>query len=448
MPETFDIIVIGSGPGGHAAAQASAGLGARTAIIEKKDWGGTCTNTGCVPTKALLACSRTYASLKKMRRLGVYAADFRFDFIAMRRHQMQVVRTSSLGVRKSLADAGVLCVQGEGRILSPGEVEVLSNDGKKILNTRRIVIAWGSRPDTPTGITLSGRIMSSDGLLAMENPPGSTVIVGGGAIGLEFATFLADLGSKVFVIELMDQILPCEDRESADFIAKELEKSGIEIFTSARMMSLSEENHGIRMRVSRGDKDIELTADCAAICTGRKPALRAEELDRLGINYSNRGIWVNGSQMTNIENIFALGDVTGGILLAHRAAMQGKTLASLLFGDGSVLYNEDAVPCVLYTHPGLARVGLTEKQAVERRLDYEVKRSGFGANIMARAELAGGGFAKLLFCKGRLVGAAVAGEGACELIAPMSLAVSRGMGYTDFRNWIIAHPTLSEVLNP
>jgi dihydrolipoamide dehydrogenase len=183
------------------------------------------------------------------------------------------------------------------------------------------------------------------------------------------------------------------------------------------------------------------------MCTGRKPLLRTDELNQCGIGYNQKGIIVNENQMTNREGIYAVGDVTGGIMLAHRAIQQGKSVAGYLTGDHQISYKEEAVPSVIYTHPGIARVGLTETQATERGLKVETKRVEYAANIMARTDLKGNGFVKATFCEDRLIGVTIAGDDAGELIASMSLAVANGMGKKELKKWIIPHPTLSEIMH-
>ncbi len=447
MQNDYDVVVIGAGPGGHAMAEETARLGARAAIIEKDKWGGTCTHLGCIPTKALLACSRRYAEIGKLKRLGVSVSGAGFDFPAMKRHQGQIVRVSALGVQKSLDDAGVVRLEGEGRIVSPSEVEVLSPKKETVrLKTKNVVIAWGSEPALLPGIVLSGRILNSDGFLALEKLPASVVIVGGGAIGIEFGNLLAELGVKVSLVELLDQILPYEDKEAADFLARELSKTGVDIHTSTRLVSLEETADGVRLQGLKGDEAIGLDGECALVCTGRKPFLKTEELDRLGIAYSRKGIAVDGRQQTNVRSIFALGDATGGMLLAHRAGAQGRSLAHFLFGDGTFFYREDTIPSVVYTHPNLSRIGLTEQQARDQGLAFEIRRVEYGSNIIARTELKGNGFMKVVLSHGKLLGATIVGDEAAELIASLSLAVAKGLGVPDLRQWVLPHPSLSELL--
>ena len=448
MSDKYNLVVIGGGPGGHAAAECAAQLGAKVAIIEKHQWGGTCSNRGCIPTKALLACSKQYANLKKLKRLGISTGEVSFDYAAMKRHQRQMVTTSSLGAQKSLKDAGVSLISGEGKIIAPQEVEwISSEDSAHRLIADNIIIAWGSEPLLPPHIKPSGRVLTSDGFLALETLPSSVIIVGGSVIGVEFATFLAELGVQVILVELLDRIIPNEDEDAADFLRHELTRLGISIHTSACVTAIEETSDGVRLKATQNGQDLEWTAGYALICTGRKPLLHTDELDRCGIEYNQDGIIVNENQMTNKEGIYAIGDVTGGLMLAHRAIQQGKSVARYLYGDHSITYREEAVPSVIYTHPGIARVGLTEKQADEWGLKTETRRVEYAANIMARTDLKGTGFMKATFCDDRLIGVTIAGDDAGELIASMSLAVANGMGKKELKKWIIPHPTLSEILH-
>jgi dihydrolipoamide dehydrogenase len=444
--EKYDVIIIGAGPGGHAAADQAARWGARVAIIEKNGWGGTCTHRGCIPTKALLACSRQFANLKKLKRLGVMTGEVSFDFASMKRHQQQMVNVSSLGVQKSLKDAGVDLKSGVGKIMSPREVEWVSHDGDiyRII-AENIVIAWGSEPHILPDFKPSGLILSSDSFLTLNALPKSVIIIGGSVIGVEFATFLAELGVRVTVIELLDRLLLYEDEEAADLLKQELTRLGITFYTSARAEILEETAEGVRLTGIQGAKRLDLTADYALICTGRKPLLHADELDLCGIHYDPKGVVVNEHHMTNIDGVYAIGDVTGGVMLAHKAIQQGKSLACYLYGDRSIIYREEAVPSVVYSHPNVARVGLTERQALEQGLTIEVRKAEYAASIIARAELRGNGFIKAIFCEDRLAGVTIVGDDASELIASMGLAVANSLGRKELKQWILPHPTLSEI---
>ena len=477
--EIFDLIVIGGGPGGHAAAEDAARYGARVCIVEKAQWGGTCTNRGCVPTKALLTCSKHFAELKKLNRLGITVGEAGYDFTAIRRHRDQMVRIAALGVEKSLKDAGVEMKAGAGKIKSPGEVVWTNPVGQReVLTARHIVIAWGSEPalppfsmtpqlssspqpsdqhspaaavsTPPTALApqqAPARILTSDTFLQLTTLPKSVVIIGGSVIGVEFATFLAELGVPVQIVEILPTLLPYEEEEAATLLLKELNRIGVKVLTATKVEDIREDPEGVSIIAGKNGQTMELTAEYALLCTGRRPRLDQESLTNTGIRYDRRGVAVDERQETNIAGIYAVGDVTGGIMLAHRAMQQGRALASRLFGDGSVICREDIVPSVTYSHPPVARVGLTELQTREKGWSVEIVRTDYGANIMARTELAGQGFAKFIFHKSNLVGATIVGAGAPDLIASLSLALTAGASLKTLQSWIIPHPTLSEILN-
>jgi len=446
--ETYDIIVIGAGPGGHAAAENASLYGAKAAIIEKNGWGGTCTHRGCIPTKALLACSRQFFNLKKLKRLGITTGGATFDFAQMKRHQQQMVAVSALGVQKTLREAGVDLKSGTGKMTSPGEVEWITAEGDvNRLTAENIVIAWGSEPLIPPGLAPSGRILTSNSFLALNTLPGSMIVIGGSVIGVEFATFLAELGVRVTILEILDRLLPHEDEEATALLTQELTRLGVTIVTSSRIEHLEKTTNGVHLTGKYGSKQLDLTADYALICTGRKPLLHRDELDRCGIKYKPGGIIVNEYQTTNVDGVYAVGDVTGGVMLAHRASQQGRSLASRLYGDRSIIYREEVVPSVVYSHPGVARVGLTEKQASEQGLKIEIRRVEYAANIMARTELRGSGFVKAVFYEDRLAGVTIVGDDAGELISPMGLAVANSLGKKELKQWILPHPTLGEIFH-
>ena len=449
MSGKYDLIVIGGGPGGLAAAEITAAKKKRVLIIEKDGWGGTCTHRGCIPTKALLSCSKYYTDLKKLKRMGINIAEASIDFPAIKKHQQQIVKVSALGAQKILTDAKVETKLGTGEIISPQEVRFTDSSGKiESYFTQNIMIAWGSVPQVLPGINLSERVLTSDGILNLSLLPSGIIIVGGSVIGVEFATFFAELGAKVTIIELLDRIIPNEDQECADLLRQELIRMGVAIHTSTKLESLKDTDSGVVVNAEKNGEQLVLNADCALLCTGRKPLLNSKELDRLGIEYTKAGIKIDKDMMTNVACIYAVGDVTGGMMLAHRATQQAKVAAGHICGDGDFSYNENFIPSVVYSHPQIARVGLTQKQAEAEGLSGEIIKSFYSANIIARAELMGQGFVKAVFHQDKIIGVTIVGEDAAELIAPLALAVSNELTKKQLRNWVIPHPTLSEIFAP
>jgi dihydrolipoamide dehydrogenase len=449
MSEKYDLVVIGGGPGGLAAAEIAAAKKKRVLIIEKDGWGGTCTHKGCIPTKALLTCSKFYTDLKKLKRVGVNILSATVDFAAMKKHQQQIVKVAALGAQKVLTDAQVETKLGTGEIVSPQEVRYTDQSGQsQSIATDNIVIAWGSQPQILTGIQTSDRILTSDDILNMTTLPADMIIVGGSFIGVEYATLFAELGIKVILVELLERILIYEDEEAAQFLHQELVRLGIAIHTSTKLLRLKDTDNGVVMHAQKNGEQLEMLANCALLCTGRKPLLHTEQLDKLGINYTKTGIKVDLNMMTNVPGIYAVGDVTGGMMLAHRAARQAKVAAGHICGENDYSYNEKFIPSVVYSHPQIARVGYTQKLAQAEGLSIEIVRSQYAANIIARAELLGQGFVKAVFHQDKIIGATIVGDHAAELISPLALAVSNELTQKQLRAWVIPHPTLSEIFAP
>jgi dihydrolipoamide dehydrogenase len=448
MSDKYDLVVIGGGPGGLAAAELAAAKKKRVLIIEKDGWGGTCTHRGCIPTKALLTCSKFYSDLKKLKRVGVHVGDVAFDFAAMKKHQQQIVKIAALGAQKNLTDAGVESRQGLGEILSPHQVRFTDSSGQsQQLAADHILIAWGSQPQVLAGIQTSDRILTSDSILGMTELPSAIIIVGGSFIGVEYATVFAELGVKVILVELLDHLLPQEDEEAADFLQQELVRQGIAVHTSTKLISLKEAADGVAMQVEKNGEATEMRAACALLCTGRKPLLHVEQLNKLGIDYTSAGIKVDENMMTSVRGIYAAGDVTGGMMLAHRAARQAQVAVERMFGGGDCSYHENFIPSVVYSHPQIARVGYTQRRAGDEGLNIEVVKSSYSANIIARAELMGQGFVKVVFHQDIIIGAVVVGDHAADLLSPLALAVVNGMTRKQLAAWVIPHPTLGEILN-
>ena len=449
MAGQYDLIVIGGGPGGLTAAEMAAAKQKKALIIEKDGWGGTCTHRGCIPTKALLTCSKFYSDVKKLKRLGINMDQVTVDFAAMKKHQQQMVKVASLGAHKALVDAGVETRQGTGEILSPREVTYTDPSGQsQLLQTENVLIAWGAVPQILPGIRTSARILTSDDILNVDTLPACIIIVGGSFIGVEYAVLFAELGVKVILVEMLERILPQEDEDAADFLVKELVRLGVAIHTSTRLISLKETESGVVLQAEKKDEALEMRAGFALLCTGRKPLLLSDQLSRLGILHTSAGINVDRKMMTNIRGIYAAGDVTGGMMLAHRAAAQARVAVQGMFGGSDYVCDEKTIPSVVYSHPQVARVGFTRAAAEAQGLDVEITTSAYSANIIARSELMGQGFARAVFHQGKIIGALIVGDGAAELIAPLALAVSGEMTKKQLRKWVIPHPTLGEIFAP
>ena len=449
MSEKYDLVIIGGGPGGITAAEIAGANKKRVLIIEKDGWGGTCTHRGCIPTKALITCSKYYTDLKKLKRLGINIGSAAIDFPAMEKHQQQIVKVAALGAQKVLTDAKVEAKSGIGEILSPREVRYTDQAGiSEIISAQNILIAWGSIPQMLPGISTSKNILTSDDILKVDTLPESIIIVGGSFIGVEYATVFTELGVKVILVELLDRILPLEDEEAADLLHQELVRSGIAIHTSTKLVSLKDMDNGVVMLAQKNGEQLEMNASCALLCAGRKPLLHTDQLDKLGIDYEKTGIKIDQNMMTNVPGIYAVGDVTGGMMLAHRASQQAKIAAGHICGVGDYSYNERFIPSVVYSHPQIARVGFTQKAAEAEGLSIEIIKAQYAANIIARAELMSQGFVKAVFHADKIIGATIVGDHAAELISCLALAVSNDLTKKQLRSWVLPHPTLSEIFAP
>jgi dihydrolipoamide dehydrogenase len=347
-----------------------------------------------------------------------------------------------------LDDAKVETKPGFAEIISPGQIKFTDQSGnREIISTQNIVIAAGSAPAVLPGINLSERVLTSDGILNLNSLPAGIIIVGGSFIGIEFATFFAELGIRVTVVELLDRILPNEDEEAADLLLQELTRLGIALHASAKLTEIKESENGVFVRAQKNQEQLELSASCVLLCTGRKPLLNDSELKNPGIAYDRTGIKVDQNMMTNIPGIYAIGDVTGGMMLAHRATRQGQVAAAHICQYPAPAYNENFIPSIVYSHPQVARVGYTQRRAADEGLSIDVVQSPYSANIIARTELMGQGFVKAIFHQDVIIGATIVGDHAAELIAPLSLAVSAELTRKQLSSWVIPHPTLSEVFS-
>lgn len=446
MSEKYDLVVIGGGPGGLAAARRAAQKKKRVLLVEKNGWGGACAQRGCIPTKALLACCKYYTNIKKFKRLGVQVSDATLDFAAMQKHQRQMVTVAALGAKQSLIDQGVEARQAAAEFLSADVIRLTEADGQsQFVKADHALISWGAAPRLLSGIQLSPRLLTSDDVPNLTKLPSSIIIIGASFIGVEYATIFAELGVRVFLIEQLERILPQEDKEAADLLAQELKRLGVTIHTSATLTALEDLSGSVTIDIEKRDENIKIQAECALLCAGRKPLLFKEELDRLGLDYTENGILVDEKMAASAPGIYAAGDVTGGLMLAHRAARQAEAAVEGMFG-GKPDYHESHIPSVVYSHPQIARVGLTEEQARKEGREIEVVKADYSANMIARAELFGKGFVKAIFERQTLIGAVVAGDSAAELILPLSLAVAAQLTMRQLRSWVIPHPTLGEVL--
>lgn len=449
MADKFDVIVIGSGPGGYVAAIRCAQLGMKTACVEKRETlGGTCLNIGCIPSKALLHASEVYEEASHhMKDLGVMTSGVKLDLKAMMKHKDDTVGANTKGIEFLFKKNKITHLKGEGKILEAGKVKV----GKDTYEADNIIIATGSDVISLPGIDIDEKqIVSSTGALELPKVPKDMIVIGGGVIGLEMGTVWRRLGAKVTVVEFLDQILPGMDGEIRKEANKIFKKQGIEFKLSSKVTGAKTSKSGVELTVepAAGGKAEKMKAEVVLMAIGRKPYVEGLGLDKLGIELDDRGrIRTDETFETSIEGVYAIGDVIAGPMLAHKAEDEGVILAEMLAGQsGHIDY--DKVPGVVYTWPEVANVGKTEEQLKEAGVDYKVGKFPFMANGRARAMNAMDGFVKILADAktDRVLGAHMIGPQVGDLMQEVVTVMEFDGTAEDIARTCHAHPTLTEVV--
>lgn len=439
----YDLAIIGGGPAGYVAALKGAQLGAKVLLIERDRLGGTCLNVGCVPTKTLLFNAKIYRYLKRLRELGFKAENFSFDFDLIQKRKEQVVKKFVMGVEYLLKKRGVEVLKGEARIDRKHRLLVYSNGREHLFESQKIIIATGS---SPAGLNFPGaeHTINSSEALSLDSPPTTLLIIGGGAIGVEFGVIFSSFGTKVTIVELMESILPGEDREITRLLSRSLEKLGISIRTSSRVTRIDKENGKLRSLIHSSSEQWELTADKVLLCVGRKPNL--EVCEGMELRKRNGFIAVNDRLETSSNGIYAAGDVCGKFLLAYTASREGEVATLNALGFGSKMEYR-SVPRLIYTHPEVGAIGLTEEEA-QKKCDILVGRFPMIGNARAYAELETEGMVKVIADKKhqKLLGIHILGPYATELVLSTTILFRKKMSVGEASQIIYGHPTFSEAL--
>jgi len=428
-----DVIIIGAGPGGYEMAIKAAQEGLTTLLIEKAKLGGTCLQKGCIPTKAYYQSASVLRQLKQCEDFGI-SGSFSFDFNKIYERKEKIVADLMQGISFLLKKNGVHVVYGPARLLSSNEVEV----DDTVYRGKNIVIATGSKPIIIPEFNISS-VITSDLLLGLKEIPKKMAIIGGGVIGIEFASIFNVFGGEVEVFELADMILPMFDKEIARRLQTYLKTQGIKINTGARVLGL-EEKGKIYYRLRNKEK--AGFADKILISIGRTPNIDNLNLDAVGIKYDRKGIKVNSNFQTNIKNIYAIGDVTGKMMLAHSATYSGYHALKHILNKNSHI-NFKVVPSCVFSFPEVAMVGLTEAQC--RRYDYKIHKAYFRANGKAVTMSATDGFIKIITVNGKIKGVHIIGPHASDLIHEAVVLMNQKVPLERFISYIHAHPTLSEI---
>ncbi|MFN8792004.1 MAG: dihydrolipoyl dehydrogenase [Bdellovibrionales bacterium] len=451
---SYDLIVIGSGPGGYVGAIRAAQLGMKVAVVEKdKTLGGTCLNVGCIPSKALLESSEHYhAALHDLKKHGVQIGSVGLDLGTMMTRKDKVVLENNKGIEFLFKKNKIDWIKGFGKIKAPGSVEVRSADGATQTHaTKNIMIATGSVPvELPFLKFDEKKIVSSTGALALPEVPSTLAVVGGGVIGLELGSVWARLGASVTVIEYAPQVCSMMDQESIQVLVKCLQKEGVKFMPSTKVTASKMSGSQVELTYEdmKSNSTSSLKADVVLVATGRRPFTEGLGCEEVGVKKDARGyIEVDSHYQTSVPGIYAIGDVTPGPMLAHKAEEEGVACAEMLAGHaGHVNYN--TVPSVIYTHPEVASVGLTEEQCKAQGLEVNIGKFPFMANGRARAVGFTEGFAKIIADKetDRIIGGHIVGPRASELLGEIVVAMEFGGSSEDLARSFHSHPTLTEVI--
>jgi len=439
----YDVGVIGSGPGGYVAAIRAAQLGAKVALVEDRDLGGVCLNRGCIPTKALLHSAGLAVEIAAAKPFGV-AAEPTLDFAQAYRQKDTIVERLRNGVALLMKKNRIALVRGRGKLLATDRIGVTKPDGSTAeIACCSIILATGSAPIRPSSLMVSERIVTSDEILWISELPRRLLIVGGGYIGCEFACIFRAFGSEVTIVEMLPRLLPAMDEDLAKETARAFKRRRIKLMLETKVEQFTDDGQTLTARLSNGQV---LEADLALLSLGRTPCAEGIGLADAGVVVADGAVPVDEGGRTNVENIFAIGDLTGGPFLAHWATAQGMVAAENAMGQSSTV-TKRVVPACIFTQPEIAVVGLTEQDIPEGETGIRVGRSPFAALGRAQALGETRGFAKLLAREstGEIVGGAVIGARASDLIAEVALAIQLRATVEQFARTIRAHPTLAEI---
>ena len=452
MSQKFDSVVVGGGPGGYVCAIRLAQLGQKTACIESRgSLGGTCLNVGCIPSKSLLNLSENYHKAKNFEKIGIEIGSLKLNLPKMMKNKEKAVTVLTKGIEFLFKKNKVTYLKGTGSITGTNQISIKSSDNKnETIEAKNIIIATGSDPVPLSGVEFDEeKIVSSTGVLSLKEVPKKLVVVGGGYIGLEMGSVWSRLGSEVQVVEFLDHITPGMDKEISNEFQKLLKKQGINFNLKTKVETISKNNTGVTINTTddQGNKK-KFECDVALISVGRKPNTNNLNLDKVGVEKYKKGrIKVNKNFQTNIKNIYAIGDVIEGPMLAHKAEEEGMAVAEIISGQSGHV-NYDIIPGVIYTSPEVATIGKTEEQLKEQKLDYKVGKFPFMANSRAKAIDEPEGFVKILADSrtDRVLGVHMIGPHAGELIAEMAVAMEFGASSEDIARTCHAHPTFSEAV--
>ena len=451
MAKEFDVAVLGAGPGGYIAAIRASQLGLKTAIVEKKYWGGICLNVGCIPSKALLHNAELAYILNNQADVFGISGEFSFDYGKAFQRSRRVAKGLTKGVQFLMRKNSIESFEGWARLTDAHSLRVERDDGRdETLRFKNLIIAAGATARLIPGTELSERVVTYEEQIMEASLPKSIIIVGAGAIGVEFAYILHNYGVDVTIVEFLDRILPLEDTEISRELGKVYRKMGISMMTGARVESIQDTGEQVVVTVTTADGRLErLQAEKVLQAIGFQPRTAGYGLENTGVALTEGGaIEINGKMQTNIPHIYAIGDVTAKLMLAHVAETMGVVAAENIAGAPTVALDFDMMPRATYCQPQVASFGYTEEQAKERGYDIKVAQFPFQANAKARGVGAASGFVKVISDKkyGEILGAHMIGHDVIELLPELTLARSAELTAEEIARNVHAHPTLSEAI--
>lgn len=454
MNNTFDVAVIGGGPGGYVAAIKAAQLGKNVVLIEREHLGGICLNWGCIPTKALLQSADRLQQIKEAKSYGICVNGVSFDFQAIIARSRKVSKNLSAGIRHLLKKNQVSVIEGYATLESANRIQVANKaSGSQSVGADHIILATGARARSVPSLKIDrDRVWSYKEALVPSELPKSLLVVGSGAIGMEFASFFHKLGSNVTVIEMLPRILPHEDEEVSDYVRKSMSKQGVTIHTSCKLASISKNDRGVTATIEANGQQETLTYDRVISAVGVVPNSEELGLESCGIALDEKGFIRTDNQCrTNVPNIFAIGDVAGVPCLAHKASHEGNLVAEVICGTAghNTKPSAESIPACTYSHPQVASIGLTEQQAKAKNMNIRIGRFPYSASGMAIALGKPEGFIKTIFdaSSGELLGAHMVGAGVTEMIQGFGIAKSLETTAEELMHTVFSHPTLSEMMH-
>jgi dihydrolipoamide dehydrogenase len=444
---SYQLVIIGTGPGGYVAAIRAAQLGLKTAVVERDELGGTCLNWGCIPTKAWIVTAHLLEQIKRAKEYGIEVGEPRIQWDWLLERKNKIVKQMTGGVKTLLSGRGVEIHKGTAKLTAADRMVVTSGDTKTELAADSIMLATGAYAWMPPGFALDGqRIITSKEALDLKTQPKRIAVLGGGVVGSEFASFFAAIGTKVTLIEMLPRLVPAEDDEIAQTLEREMKKQKIDLFLNTKIESRKDLPDGSISLTLTGGKTVDV--DVVLVATGRRPYSSDMGLEGAGVAIAERGkIVVNDKLQTSVKSIYAIGDVTDIKQLAHFASAQGKAAVEIIAGHPAQT-NWRAVPAATFTSPEIASVGLTEREARAEGRQLKIGRFPFRAHGRNIADGETAGFVKLIgdAATDQVLGAHIIGSKASELIHECSLAIAADLNISDLAHAIHAHPTLTEAL--